>query len=369
MSNSVLKKIKVPARFSFLGYMGDVQGCGTIRVIIPYMLLNHFRSHNNQVMCMTTYMHNYVPDLNFYRNFTFVQFQRSATKEHVDIFNHFKGTIQKKYNIPMIYEIDDLLIDIPEWNYASTYYNNNKEYVEQLISMSDAVMVSTNKLKEIYGKYNKNIHVQPNRLAKFIWGDIFPAHLYKDTTKKVRILWGGSQNHFHNPAVTKGVVGGDFSNKLMDFIKKTTDIYDWYFVGAMPHELENIKSKVHFVPWVDVLHYPKVIKDIEPDIGIAPLVDNVFNACKSNLKQLEYVACGCAGVFSNVEPYKNCYLKVKSDEEMIEWIEKLASDINLRGTVWTRDRERVGSQLYWEDGNNVRNYVDKYLKAFGQRLP
>jgi len=370
MSVKVLKKVKLPARFSFLGYMGDVQGCGTIRVIIPYMLLNHFRSHDGGVQCLTTYMHNYVPDVDFYRNFTFVQFQRSATKHHLDIFHHFKTNVQKKYKIPLIYEIDDLLIDIPDWNYASLYYKQNEEYVTKLITGSDAVVVSTNKLKEIYGKLNKNIHVQPNRLARFIWGDIYPSHLYKEEGEKIKILWGGSQNHFANPNVTKeGVKGGDFGDELMNFIKKTVNTYDWYFVGAMPSELDSVKSKVHFIPWVDVLHYPKVIKDIEPDIGIAPLIDNVFNACKSNLKQLEYVAAGCAGIFSNVEPYKNCYIKVRTDEEMVSYIEKAASDIDFRANVWTRERERVGSQLYWEDGNNIGKYLDIYLKAFGQQLP
>jgi len=369
MSVKILKKVKIPARFSFLGYMGDVQGCGTIRVIIPYLLLNHLRSHEGKVQCLTTFMHNYVPDVDFYKNFTFVQFQRSATKHHVEIFKHFKSIIQKKYNIPIVYEIDDMLINIPDWNYASNYYKENEEHVKQLIGGSDAVMVSTPKLKEVYSQYNKNIHIQPNRLAKFIWGDIFPAHEYKDESKKVKILWAGSQNHFHNPIVTGKTEGGDFGKKLMNFIIKTVDIYDWYFVGAMPFELNCVKNKINFVPWVDVLHYPKVVKDIEPDIGVAPLIDNEFNACKSNIKQLEYVAAGCAGVYSNVEPYKNCYLKVRTEDEMIEYIEKLASDIDFRATVWARDRERVLTQLFWEDNGNVRKYLDTYLRAFGQRLP
>lgn len=363
------KPVKLPARFSFLGYMGDVQGCGTIRVIIPYLLLNHYRSYKNKVTCLTTFLHNYVPEVDFYKNFSFVQFQRSATDHHLEIFKHFRGVVQKKYNLPLVYEIDDMLIDIPDWNYASKYYKAHEDNVKNLLRMSNAVMCSTDKLANMYSKYNENVHVVPNHLAKFIWGDLFPAHEYYEDGTKIKILWGGSQNHFHNSRVTGQSTGGDFTDKLLDFVKKTTEVYDWYFVGALPEPLTGIMDKIHYIPWVDVFHYPKVIKDIEPDIGIAPLLDNEFNACKSNIKQLEYVAAGCAGIYSNVEPYKNCYLKVKNDEEMIEWINKLASDIDLRAKVWSRDKERVRMQLFWEDNDNLKKYVNTYLRAFGQKLP
>lgn len=366
---TLLKKVKLPARFSFLGYLGDVQGCGTIRVIIPYLLLNHYRSHKNKVACMTTFLHNFVPDPEFYKNFTFVQFQRSASENHLNIYHHFKKNIQSKFNVPIIYEIDDMLIDIPKWNYASEYYRKNEKYVKSMLSMSDAVMVSTPHLKKIYSEYNKNIHVQQNRLTKMLWGDIYPAHEYKDEKEKVKILWAGSQNHFANPKVTGDEKGGDFGKKLMNFIIKTTDKYDWYFLGALPMELTGVKDKIHYVPWVDVMHYPKAVKDIEADIAIAPLLDNEFNACKSNIKQLEYVAVGAASVFSNTEPYKNCFLKVTTEDEMIEYIEKMASDIDFRAKIWAGDYERIKNDLFWEDSGNIGKYLKTYLRAFGQRLP
>lgn len=367
--STLLKKVKLPARFSFLGYMGDVQGCGTLRVIIPYLLLNHYRSHKGKVACLTTFLHNFIPDPDFYKNFTFCQFQRSASESHLKIFHHFKTKIQTKYNVPIIYEIDDMLIGIPDWNYASNYYKKNEDYVKKMIEISDAVMVSTPYLQKVYGEFNKNIHVQPNRLTKMLWGDIYPAHEYKDENEKVKILWAGSQNHFANPMVTGEAKGGDFGQGLMDFIIKTVDKYDWYFVGAMPMELSGIKNKINFVPWVDVLHYPSVVKNLECDIGIAPLMDNSFNAAKSNIKQLEYVACGMPGVYSQVEPYANCYCTVKNEEQMIDQIEKLAGDIDLRAEYWAKDYERVRNDLFWEDSGNIGKYLKTYLRAFGQRLP
>ena len=360
-----LKTIKTPAKLSFLGYLGDVQGCGTIRCIYPYFLLNHYREKKVQVI--TTYMSNFVGHDEFYKNFTFVQFQRSATKHHLQIFVDFKTRIQKKFKVPMIYEIDDMLIDIPEWNYASKYYKQNEKFVKQMLSMADGVVVSTPYLGNVYKEFNKNIKVVPNHLPKFIWGDIFPAHEYYEGGK-IKILWAGSQNHFANPAIVKDAKGGDFGKELMNFIRKTADVYDWHLMGAMPEELKPVK-KIKYTGWANTHEYPKIVKDIEPDICIAPLIDNHFNRCKSNIKQLEYTAMGAPGVFSKTEPYKNCVLQASTDEEMIDYIERLANDIDYRANVWKKERDRVGHQLWWEEGSNLKKYINSYLGLFGQKLP
>ena len=276
-----LEKLKRPCRIGFLSYLGDTQGCGTIRIIHPYLLLNHFRMDG--VMTNGTYMMNFIHYPDFYKNFSFVQFQRAATKDHLNIYRHYKNNIQPKLRTPLIYEIDDLLVDIPEWNYACEYYKQNEEYVKQMMSMSDAVVVSTPKLKEIYSKYNKNISVILNHLPKFIWGEIYPKHINNPREKRPRILWAGSQNHFAPKHMhDKGVKGGDFGSTLMDFIRKTTDKYDWCFVGALPIELNDLSdsSKITFTPWKNIFEYPHAIKALEPDICIAPLEDSVFNSCK-----------------------------------------------------------------------------------------
>jgi len=362
-----LKKLKKPAKIGFLCYLGDTQGCGTIRVIYPGFLINHVRKQNLQ--CHATYLMNYVSDVDWYRPFTFVQFQRSATVQHFELIKHFKRTVQSKMPIPCIYEIDDMLFNIPKWNYASMYYNNAEEIVKNIMRACDGMITSTAKLKEVYTPYNKNVAVIPNHLPKFVWGDIYPAHEYFEEGKKVKILWGGSQNHFPMERVTgKDVKGGDFGNGLLDFIRKTKDKYEWHFMGALPEELNDIKGDIVFHPWVSTFEYPKALKDIEPDICLAPLQDVEFNHCKSNIKALEYTACGAIGVYSDVTPYKFMSLRAKTDEEFIAHIEKLADDIDYREKMFKKDYQRVKSQLWWEDNNNVERYINTYLGLFGQTL-
>jgi hypothetical protein len=318
---------------------------------------------------MSQTVNNYIFDPEFYKNFTFCQFQRSATEHHYNLFVHFKSQVQTKYSIPLVYEIDDMLIGIPEYNYAVNYYRKNEEWVKKLMDVADGMICSTPWLKQQYSQYNKNIDVIPNHLPKFIWGDIYPAHEYKDENEKIKILWAGSQNHFVNRQLTPTEEGGDFGKELIAYIKGTTHLYDWYLVGALPEELNSVRNKICYIPWKHIFEYPKCVKEIEADIAIAPLVDNPFNACKSNIKMLEYVACGAAAIYSDVEPYKKAYAKAKTDTEIIDWIEKFAMDVDLRAKAYKKDHLTVKSQLWWENNNNVKKYINTYLGLFKQRLP
>ncbi len=366
-NKALLKQIKKPAFLRFMGYIADTQGCGTIRCIYPYLLLNHVLKKDLKVNA--TYMSTFIPDPNFYKEFTLVQFQRSATEQHYQMFQFFKQKISPVAKVPLIYEIDDLLINIPKWNYAHEYYVKNETFVKKIIELSDGVVTSTVPLAEIYSEFNKNVIVILNHLPKFIWGDIYPAHDYYKEGNKIKILWAGSANHFSiKHLAEKGIHGGDFGNELMKFIRKTTDKYDWIFMGAMPMELEDIKGKIKFVPWVDVFNYPRVMKSLEADIGIAPLIKSTFNRSKSNIKQLEFVASGMPGVYTNIYPYKDTTLKCDSDEEMISNIEKLASDIDFRAKIFESDYRAIKSQLFWEENNNLMKYIDSYLSLFGKRL-
>lgn len=361
------QKIPRPSRLGFLCYVGDVQGCGTIRVIYPYFLLNHFRQQN--LMLTAMYMQNYIDSPNFYKDYAFVQFQRSATKEHLELMKHFKANIQPKFPIPMVYEIDDMLFDIPDWNYASMYYNHNRPIIEELMKHCDAMITSTSKLREVYSPYCDRIAVIPNHLPKFIWGDIFEATDYKDEKKKIKILWAGSQNHFAVKQIQgEKVKGGDFGTELLNFIRKTADVYEWHIMGAKIQELENLGNKLHFHPWSNIFNYPKTVKDMEPDICIAPLQDIEFNRGKSNIKALEYTAIGAPAVYSDVTPYKFMSCKAKTDEEFIFYIEKLAGDIDYRAKIYKKDHQRVRSQLFWEDNNNIQRYINTYLNLFGKCL-
>ena len=88
----------------------------------------------------------------------------------------------------------------------------------------------------------------------------------------------------------------------------------------------------------------------------------------SNIKALEYTALGAPGIYSDVEPYSDCVVKAKTDEEFISEIEKM-EDINYRETIFNKSLQRVQGQLWWEENENLKKYINTYLNLFGHKLP
>lgn len=195
-----------------------------------------------------TMLTNFVADPNFYKSQAFVKFQRSATADQLKMFSMFSKKMRKQTSTPMIYEIDDLVVEcegefIPDWNFASSYYKKNKPYIEQMLAMVDGITVSTPYLKQVLRKYNKNVSVVKNRLAKCLWGEIKECNPVIKSDKP-RILYPGSQNHFGIEGRTGE--GGDFGKELLDYIGDTADKYEWIFVGGIPSELKDNDRVVYY---------------------------------------------------------------------------------------------------------------------------
>ena len=348
-------------------YVGDFQGCGHIRVIFPSMYMNFLRYGDYQFHA--SYGAFFINELKYYKDFTLVQFQRATTPRHLDLITHYLTNIKKAVKTPLIYEIDDLLWDIPKWNIASHFYNRLFETTKLIMGKVDGIVVSVDKLKDIYGEFNSNIEVIPNHLCKFLWSDAkFDEHI---PSGKPRIFYQGSDTHFCIQKLTDmGYKGGDFGNKLIDFIRKTTDKYQWVFMGGRPHEIKDLIASGHIEHhnWRSILDYPQYVKSLKVDIGLGILQPNLFNECKSNIKNLEYVAIGVPGVYSDIEPYKNTTVKCKTDEEIIDSIERLAANQDLRRLTWQSDYDKVKDLLFWEENFNIIKYVNTYMKLFGKKL-
>lgn len=364
----MLQPIKKPGKISLHSYLGDYQGVGSIRVIFPGLLLNNYLRIPGYTFS-ASYGTQYINDANFYSNQTFIQFQRSTTDKHLNLIKHFKENIRKRTKTPILLEIDDLLFGIPEWNYASDYYSKFVPSIEQIMREVDGIVVSTEFLKSQYSKYNEKIEVIPNHLPKFLWGESIPQHTL-DKPGKVKIVWAGSDNHFANKIlISKGISGGDFSDTLINFIRKTTKDYHWIILGGCPAELNDLKNNgIEYHGWRSIFEFPRFYQSLQPDIVIAPLEYNDFNRAKSNLKLIEACAIGAAGIYSDIEPYHGTRMSAKTPQDMVDMIEEVAGNRELRVEIYNHDLHLVKDVLYWESNENVRKYIETYLRFFKRCL-
>lgn len=346
--------VKPQGRFMFHTWGADTGGCGIIRTWIPSMLMTSFRY--KAANFLSTYNYSYVSDSHFYDNMFFVKFQRPAEEAHVKMIKDLKFRIRQA---PVVIDYDDYVFDIPEINIASSYYTERVKYIEEALSIADGITVSTDFLRNKLLKYNSNISIVPNYLPKFLWKEP-EFDLERPMNEKPKILYPGSSTHFNQNGS-----GGDFESELIDYIKSTTDKYEWHFIGGYPYDLKENKD-VFIHHWQSYFEYPDFIKSLNVDLAIAPLEVNDFNKSKSNIKFQEYVASGICGIFQDIEPYKNAQLKAKSAKEFIDLIEFYAYRPKKQYDVWLKDYETLKNDLFFE-GNELK-WFNRHLKLFNREI-
>jgi glycosyltransferase involved in cell wall biosynthesis len=119
--------------------------------------------------------------------------------------------------------------------------------------------------------------------------------------------------------------------------------------------------------------YPELLSKQKWDIGIAPLIDDVFNRGKSHIKWMEYASYKIPTVASNVYPYYKDIQGTKTIEDGVtgylcepkEWyekLEKLVLDNNLRN--------RIGENAYYyvKDNWQPQHHIKKWKEAIDTLL-
>jgi len=140
-------------------------------------------------------------------------------------------------------------------------------------------------------RFNKNTVVIKNKINPEIW---YPIQMQKDDW--IRIGWQGGWSHYEDFYILEPIMA-----KIMEKFKNVRFVV----MGTpFPGLVKTLPAdRVDFVDWVSMEAYPWKFKTLNIDIGVAPLENNVFNTCKSELKWEEYGALGIPCVASNIPPY------------------------------------------------------------------
>lgn len=279
--------------------------------------------------------------------------QMVVNPEIID-FIHAKGA-------KVVYEIDDLLtkptnrkeVDNPEAFIRNT---------GKMLKGADLVTTTTETLAEELRKYSKRVEVIPNFIDLDWWGKPL------DTKRRgnIRLGWAGSTSHlsdlvyikepiekilkeFDNVTFVYCGAGGTSSNLPSTELMFGKNIFDnipperkEYYLGTNT-ETWGAKSKTLYL-----------------DIALAPLIDDEFNRCKSNIKWQEYSLNGWAGIYSDLNPYNNIKygLKAKSPDEFYKHIKYLITNPSERNKLARQAQKEV--LLNWTIENNYHKWVEVF---------
>lgn len=213
-----------------------------------------------------------------------IVWQRQMEESQIEAMRRVREALPETF---FVYELDDYIAGVPESNYHSAFVPPNSESrIAAALQYCDAVTVTTQELADWFKTLGaKDIRVAPNLLP----GTSLKAREDK-VRLRTRIGWGGGISH-----------GGDLAIIRLA-MEKIGDRVDWVFLGMKPENLPDGLA-VEFHEGVPPDQYLPKLQSLDLDLIVAPLEDNYFNRCKSNLRLLEAGACEAAVIAQKISPY------------------------------------------------------------------
>ncbi len=269
-----------------LGIMADHAACGNFRMNIPFKYL-----------ASSGYNTTIVPEgagPDFFRGANIIVAQRAF---HPMLCNELLRL--QSQGVVLIYELDDNLHHVHRNSPAYDTYRPGGEpikWVNKMLKAANGVTLSTVDLAADYLEFNQNTYVLENQIDFDLrdWQNRLPR-----TDDRLTVGWVGGAQHQEDMMF--------MSEWLPELMRRYPEIKflictNLDIAREFCFDLCRLdSSRVEIIHPRDFELYPPVISLI--DIGLAPIIPSMFNKSKSNLKNLEYTAWGCATVASKFAPY------------------------------------------------------------------
>lgn len=271
----------------------------------------------------------------------------------------------RREDIPILYDLDDALIALPENHPSRLDYQECLENILLAMVDADRVIVSSSLLAEMVSPFNDDVVVWDTLLPDSIWKIRPPLPPRQGLPVKIGYMGGLTHDEdLHLLTTVFSRLAEKFGGNL-----------EFVFWGTQP--LENLSAQTNAQFFPEVPAYPAfadAFTQAQADIWVAPLQDNFFNRCKSAIKFWEYSAIGGTGIFSRVPPYQKVVrsgengLLAGSDEEWYQAVEYLIQNPDARyrlGQQAHQDLMEHGllSAHLWEWENIFRGASSKAQRA------
>jgi Glycosyl transferases group 1 len=318
------------------GWLADTQGCGYYRIMLPLCELARRGAADTAFdpRMLADYATGSRPGHIAVRNSdepAIVIGQRVALPAPSETWQ----LLARYDRFRLVLDIDDDLFHIdPANRNAFTFFGDpgTRRRMAENLAVADMVTVSTEPLAEQMRQYNDNVVVIGNYV------DAAMLEYPRPEWDGLTVGWAGSSTH-----------AGDFmavSTWLREFYRRRPALR-WHSFGHDYGPLTGATRR-RFTKWRDIVEdQAGYCASMRWDVGIAPLDDNPFNQCKSDLKAKEYMALGIPGVYSDVAPYAATVrhgetgFLASNRSQWLEALNALADDPDLRDRMGKAVREQA----------------------------
>lgn len=321
-----------------LAHMADMTGCGRYRVIEPFSAAKEAGLIDGALLGRLLT----VPELERF-NPDAIILQRQVTDAQLEIL----GRTKKFSRAFKVFELDDYLPNLPLKSiHRAKMPKDILKSLRRAVGMVDRFVVSTEPLAEAFLGMHGDIRVVSNTLDPRRWQGLASE---RRVSKKPRVGWAGGSSHT-----------GDLE-MIADVVKELANEVDWVFFGMCPDRLRPYVHEFH--PGIDIETYPAALARLNLDLAVAPVEQNLFNECKSNLRLLEYGACGFPVVCSDLVCYQGDLPVTRVRNRFKDWVDAIRMHLSdLDATAKLGDELRAAVHRDWMlEGDNLEAWRKAWL--------
>ena len=265
-----------------LVFASDLQGCGFHRCAIPLVSLvqnGMAEGRLDLAQWPVEMIQAAAPDV--------IVFQRYVEDGQIEAIKKAREAVPDAL---FVFELDDYLGEIPKASFHAGFMPPNlSERIKTAMALCDRVTVSTEPLAEWFREDlgAKDVRVIGNAVPM---AAIRPREGRAKDGGRIRVGFAGGISH-----------AGDLEI-IRPAMAEIGEEVEWVFFGTQP---KNPPVRVEFHPGVPPSEYQARMMHLDLDLVLAPLEDNRFNHCKSNLRLIEAGMIGASVVAQRLEPYTN----------------------------------------------------------------
>lgn len=264
--------------------------------------------------------------------------------------------IARKLEIKIVYDLDDDIWNIPEYNPAHGPLTHYRQGFAACIGMVDAVTVSTKTLAKVVKKHVPGMLNQRTgkEIPVFVCENRIDQRMFvtpKKNEEQTIVGWAGSSSHVGDLVLVE--------DAILAAAKEHPKVR-FEYRGCMPQpnsqvpKLETFQQK----PWSPVPEFGARMPLWGWSIALCPVTNHEFNNSKSCIKMLEAAYCKIPCLASWVTPYEEFCSK---DKELRWLLCAGASAFTTKLRILLNEPDRCK-----ELGQRMYDVMDKYYSFHGQ---
>lgn len=280
-------------------------------------------------------------------------------------------TLARKYNKKVLFDIDDLVIDkkyTSQIKYLKNMtadelklYDEGVSKIQTLLKKCDAAITSTEKLAEELKNYVPEVFINRNTASQDMvkysieavkFRDELPFKSQDKIQNKQEFQDAIKAQNERKGKIRIGYFSGSITHNddfeyIAPVIKEIMEKYsnvELHITGELdiPEQFNRFKERIISRPFTDWQKLPMLISSV--DINIAPLIDNIFNEAKSEIKWIEASLVKVPTIASNIGAFKKMIVNNETGllcNTIAEW--KAAFELLINNE---KERKRIAENAY-----------------------